>query len=241
MKTLLVGYGNMGKLLHKSISNAYVIQPSAKEDGTFFPSVDRLPKGYEPDVVLFAVKPNVLKEVCRDYKFFNKALFISIVAGVATEWLMNELSTESIVRIMPNVAIEVGQSANLAFAKKGKEAAIALLQKTGPFYWLEKESLLDVLTPMAGSSPALYFLFTELLIKSAVEAGVDEKLASDAVRQAFLGSALLAKKGGDLEILRRSVTSKGGVTESALEVLGDDFSKLIGASMKSALKKLGLA
>lgn len=242
MNVLLVGCGKMGGILLKSWPfPVHVVQPGR---AGFFDDVEELPAGFAPEAVLFAVKPNVLKEVAARYRrFAPHALFISVAAGITVEFLENALGSKQIVRVMPNVALEVAASANLVYAspslaERHKELVSNLFLQTGPLFWLDNERLLDILTPMVGSSPALFFLLTKFLIESAVDAGVDEAIASTTVRQALLGSALLAHEGGDLQELIQRVASKGGVTEAALKIITQPLENLIEEAMRASLNKI---
>ncbi len=243
MKILLLGFGNMGqRLLPHLEGDITVVQPSLEGQKSFtntrfIPDVEKLENDYQTDAVIVAVKPQIVDQVLP--KLNLKCQLISIAASVTTDQLKKLMPTAtSVVRLMPNVAMEVGQSANLAFATPNSDTKLAtkLFEPTGPLFWLQKEEWFESLTPMAGSSPAFYFLFTEALINSALKLGIDPKVARASIKQAFLGSALLASQSDDLITLKKAVTSKGGVTEAALNVLDPTLPNLIEEAMEAALK-----
>ena len=257
MHLLLIGCGNIGKaLLHsweKSQENheVIVVQPSlaAKELFShntiqFVANPQQIPNDFNPDAIIIAVKPQVLSDVLPHYqRYARNTLFISVAAGTTIAYLQQHLSDGArVVRVMPNVAMQVAASANLAVAAKNcdakhKDIAANLFASSGAVIWLEQEAQLDILTPISGSGPAYFFLLAQLLIDEAVALGIAQETASHAVRQTLLGSALLAEQHPDLIQLKKSVTSKGGTTEAALGVLEPALPKLIKDAIASALAR----
>jgi pyrroline-5-carboxylate reductase len=174
------------------------------------------------DIVILAVKPQVMQDVCRGIaQLENQPLFISIAAGIrATDidrWLGGN---RSIVRCMPNTPALVGLGASGLYANDAvsadqKQQAEAILNGVGISVWVDQEQALDAVTAISGSGPAYFFLFIEALQNAASEIGLDEQTAAQLARQTALGAATMAI-GKDVVELRRQVTSKGGTTEQAI-------------------------
>ena len=137
---------------------------------------------------------------------------------------------------MPNVAAEMGQSANLAFGARGE--CEALFVSTGPLFWMPTESLFDSMTAISGCGPAYFYLMAEIMAHVAVQLGLEQKTADSLVKQTLLGSASLLKPETAFKDLRNSVTSKGGMTEAALSVLGAPLRQSLEQAIHAALKRM---
>lgn len=185
----------------------------------------------EADVVVFAVKPQVLSAVARECAAAvaeRRPLVISIAAGVDTvhlaEWLGGE---PAVVRVVPNTPALVGRGAaalyaNAAVTDAQRDTAIEIMRAVGDALWVDDEALMDAVTAVSGSGPAYFFLVIELIEAAAVELGIDPADARRLVLQTALGAATMAKSGDiDAAELRRRVTSPGGTTAAALKVLED--------------------
>jgi len=180
-------------------------------------------------VLVLAVKPQVLKSVARDLAASvqaKKPLVISIAAGVRTEaierWLGGGLA---VVRAMPNTPALVGSGASGLYANarvgpEQRDLAEALLRAVGVAVWLDREDLLDAVTAVSGSGPAYFFLFIEALEAAAMHAGLDRATARLLTLQTAYGAAKMALESGEEPAqLRRRVTSPGGTTEQAIKVM----------------------
>jgi len=175
------------------------------------------------DIVILAVKPQVMQIVCEALdNTRHRPLFISIAAGVRASdinrWLGDGLP---IVRCMPNTPALVGLGAaglyaNEQVATRQKQQAEQILQSTGITVWVDAESDLDAVTAISGSGPAYFFLFIEALQNAAIELGLGADTAASLARQTALGAATMAIDK-DVTMLRQQVTSKGGTTERAIE------------------------
>lgn len=175
------------------------------------------------DIVILAIKPQVLQAVCRSLtSTVHRPLFISIAAGVRApdidRWLGGQ---QRIIRCMPNTPALVGLGAsalyaNPAVSEADKLEADKILAGTGITVWVEKETQLDAVTAISGSGPAYFFLFIEALQNAAVELGLNRQTAASLARQTALGAATMALDK-DVETLRQQVTSKGGTTEQAIK------------------------
>jgi pyrroline-5-carboxylate reductase len=175
------------------------------------------------DIVLLAVKPQILQSVCIGLTHTtHKPLFISIAAGVRepdiNRWLGSD---QAIVRCMPNTPALVGLGASALYANNSvsasqRQVAEKILQSTGITVWVEQESDLDAVTAISGSGPAYFFLFMEALQNAAQELGLSEETAANLVSQTALGASTMAL-GKDVVSLRQQVTSRGGTTEQAIK------------------------
>lgn len=201
------------------------------------------------DVVVLAVKPQVMRQVCAQIApALSNQLVLSVAAGLSVETLVKFLQGyQKIVRCMPNLPASVGLGASGLFAQGVDDAdrhmAQAIMQASGISIWVEDESLLHAVTAVAGSAPAYFFYVLEHMIQKAVQMGLSDKDAHSLAVQSLRGAGLLAKDQ-DPSILREQVTSKGGTTAAALECLyankvGESFSQAMQACSDRSLE-LGL-
>jgi len=180
-----------------------------------------------PDVVVFAVKPQIMKKVVLDVANSiaeTGALVISIAAGIKVEHLENWLSKDTaIVRTMPNTPALIGEGATGLYAnnnvtKEQKHLTEGIMDSVGISHWVDEEFKIDVVTALSGSGPAYFFLFMEYMQKTAIELGLSPEVAAKLTEQTALGSAILAQRSADdITVLREKVTSPNGTTEAALK------------------------
>nr|MDQ2995387.1 pyrroline-5-carboxylate reductase [Pseudomonadota bacterium] len=181
------------------------------------------------DVIVLAVKPSSIKAVAielADIIRERNLLVISVAAGVKSthisEWIGEHTA---VVRCMPNTAAVVrsaatGLYANPEVSHAQREIAESLLRSVGVTIWLDDEAKLDVVTALSGSGPAYFFLLMEAMQEAAVKLNLSTEEAKILTLQTALGAARLALESSDsVTRLREKVTSKGGTTERALEVL----------------------
>lgn len=179
--------------------------------------------------VVFAVKPQHMRDAARAAApFVGGALVITVAAGVRIEDLSRWLGGHArIVRAMPNMPalVHAGVAGLYAPASVGpadREAAESLLSAVGAALWFEGEGDLDAVTAVSGSGPAYVFYAIEALEEAARSLGLAEGAARSLALWTFVGAAKLAiERGEDPAKLRAQVTSKGGTTERALQVLED--------------------
>lgn len=206
-------------------------------------TVDSLKAVETADIVILAVKPQVMQEACQHLATAGikaDCLFISIAAGIResaiNRWLGNE---RAIVRCMPNTPALVqlgatGLYANSSVSAEQKSAAEAILDAVGITVWLEQESELDAVTAISGSGPAYFFYFIELLQQSGENLGLTRETALLLAKQTALGAASMAQSG-DVVQLRAQVTSKGGTTEQAiLSLQQNDFASILDLATQAA-------
>ncbi|MGC6358419.1 pyrroline-5-carboxylate reductase [Bisgaard Taxon 45] len=182
----------------------------------------------QSEVVLLAVKPQLIAEVCQQLSAvdFSQKLVISIAAGVSVAKLQSRLpSATHIVRVMPNTPALVSEGMSGLFAQQNvapeyKQFTQDLLNAVGKTCWVSNETDMHAITAGSGSSPAYFFLLMEAMQHALSEMHIDEKTARLLVQQSALGAAKMVIDNPDLPIatLRENVTSKGGTTEAALTV-----------------------
>ena len=200
------------------------------------------------DIVVLAVKPKVLPQVCEELKetlIKNKSLVISIAAGIPaptlSEWLDPSLA---IVRAMPNTPVAVSAGATGLFAndqvsEEQKNMAEALFRAVGVTVWADAEKEMDLITAVSGSGPAYYFLVMEAMQEAAQRMGLREESARLLSLQTVLGAARMAMESQhDVSELRRSVTSPNGTTEAAIRVFENgNIKQLFGDAMEAAFQR----
>ena len=178
--------------------------------------------------VVIAVKPQSAPDVMPSVApHVGKAtLVLSIMAGRTLAFLEKTLSSDAaIVRAMPNTPAAVGRGITVAVgnrkvAARQRKLASDLLAAIGKVEWVTEERLMDAVTAVSGSGPAYIFLLAECLAKAGIAAGLPADLAVTLARETVAGSGeLLHRSPLDAATLRQNVTSPGGTTAAALEVL----------------------
>ncbi|KAJ2155950.1 hypothetical protein GGF46_005505 [Coemansia sp. RSA 552] len=185
-------------------------------------------KGVKADVVVLAVKPQVVGDVVRGVAaslVAGKPLVISIVAGVAirdfARWINGAVP---IVRLMPNTPALVGEGAAGMYAEASvtqqqKQQAEYVAQNIAKeFFWVEREAGIDAVTAISGSGPAYFFLILEAMERAGQQVGLPQDVAKRLAAQTALGAARMALTSeDDVATLRRKVTSPNGTTHAAIE------------------------
>jgi pyrroline-5-carboxylate reductase len=178
------------------------------------------------DTLVVALKPQTFREAGATLKAFagGSTLVVSIMAGT-TMASLQEVCGGKVVRAMPNTPAAIGRGITVAVAANSVSAAQratadALLRATGSVEWVDDEGLMDAVTAVSGSGPAYVFLLAEELARAGVAAGLPEELATQLARETVAGSGeLLHRSDLASATLRQNVTSPGGTTAAALEVL----------------------
>jgi pyrroline-5-carboxylate reductase len=183
------------------------------------------------DIVVLAVKPQVLREVAEGIANAvqqKRPLIISIAAGVLTRDLSRWLGGYSlIVRTMPNTPSLVQSGATGLYAGNGvddgqRNLAETILRAVGLTLWVDNEDLLDAVTAVSGSGPAYFFYVMEAMEKAGAELGLPQETARLLSLQTAFGAAKMALESSDSPtILRERVTSPGGTTERAISILNE--------------------
>ncbi len=184
------------------------------------------------DVVVTAVKPQVLRAVAGEIAATvteRKTLVISIAAGIREPDIRRWLGgNAAIVRAMPNTPALLRSGvaalyANQQASETQREMAESILRAVGAVVWLDDEGLMDAVTAVSGSGPAYFFLFMEQIAAAARKTGLAPDIARLLTVETALGAARMAlETSEDLATLRHQVTSPGGTTAAALEVLDSD-------------------
>ncbi|MDA0902404.1 MAG: pyrroline-5-carboxylate reductase [Proteobacteria bacterium] len=239
-KILFLGCGKMGGAIVKSLINKKfsptsfsVVKPTQNNqipNIKYYSSCADLPKDYKADVIFFAFKPQdsfeILNNLLKVKPYQANTIFISILAGKKISFFEGKLGlNKKIVRIMPNLPTLIGEGiSSYCHNSNVKDSEIShLLQALGKNVKLDQEEFIDAATAIAGSGPAYLFLFIKTMIDSARKLGLSNDMAVKMVKQTIYGSAKMALETDlPMEQLIADVTSKGGTTEAALEVLLSD-------------------
>jgi len=244
---LLVGCGKMGGALLEgwfkcglNPVDAIVVEPGGRDSVspcathralTVLPHIRDVPRDFHPDVILFAVKPQVADSAIPDYAHFtaDQPVFLSVIAGKTTDYFQRLLGEKAaVVRAMPNTPAAIGKAISVLYAAPAVSAVQrrvceVLMSAVGKVEWLDDEVLMDAVTAVSGSGPAYVFLLAECLRDAGVKAGLPPDLAARLARATVAGSAALLEKSDTApETLRQNVTSPGGTTAAALSVLMAD-------------------
>jgi pyrroline-5-carboxylate reductase len=203
----------------------------------------------QADVLVLAVKPQILKTICCDLAEAvqqQQPLVVSIAAGIREKDMQHWLGGDiALVRTMPNTPAMLQAGATALHAGQGvsddqRDLAESILRAVGLTRWVDNEGLMDVATALSGSGPAYFFLVMEAMEAAAIDNGLPADTARLLTIQTALGAARMAIESSDgPATLRQKVTSPGGTTERALEILEqgklkDLFAKaLTGARQRS--------
>ena len=236
-------------------SGLLVFEPAPSPDLTALAGRARVRIAAGPDpadgpvhVLLLAVKPQVMAEAAPAYGplIGPDTLVLSIAAGRTLSFLQGLFApSTAIVRAMPNTPAAIHRAitvvcANDAASPEQRARAEDLLSAVGEVAWVEDESLMDAVTAVSGSGPAYIFLLAECLAKAGTAAGLPLDLAERLARATVAGSGeLLGRSADDPATLRRNVTSPGGTTEAALQVLmaADGLESLLTRAVASATRR----
>lgn len=243
---VFVGCGRMGGALLAgclargvvATGNVLVIEPgtesrnaAAQQGVAVAADSSALDSRSAPDLVLLAVKPQMMDDVLPAYARLGDGdtVFLSIAAGRTTQSFTRLLGARTpVVRAMPNTPAQVGRGVTALFPSETvtpaqKDMCAALMSAVGEVAWLDDESLMDAVTAVSGSGPAYVFHLIEALAEAARAAGLPADMADTLARATVTGAAELAYQSSeDPGRLREQVTSPGGTTAAALEVLMGD-------------------
>jgi pyrroline-5-carboxylate reductase len=193
-----------------------------------------------------ALKPQAFRDAAPSLKPYVGAttLVVSIMAGTTMASLAKALGSH-VVRAMPNTPAAIGRGITVAVAAKDvskaqRDTADGLLRATGSVEWVDNESLIDAVTAVSGSGPAYVFLLAEELARAGVAAGLPEALAIKLARETVAGSGeLLHRSELAAATLRQNVTSPGGTTAAALDVLmgQDGLQQLLTRAVAAATRR----
>ena len=240
---VLVGCGQMGTamlrgwLASDAASHFRVVEPegprlelASASNVEWHTSPDTLPTRPAPEAVVFAIKPQVVDAVLPRYRpwVHPETVLVSIVAGKTLAGLSRYLGPAPLVRAMPNTPAAIGRAITVACAtslvtQRQQQLCDRLFAAIGESAWVEEEGLIDAVTAVSGSGPAYVFLLIEALVRAGEAEGLPPELALRLARSTVADSAELARISPESPgRLRENVTSPGGTTRAALDVLMAD-------------------
>ena len=218
-------------------AGAVVIEPMGapdfdnRDNVTVYGDISDLPADFNPEVVVFAVKPQQMDNVVPGYARFaaGDTVFLSIAAGRTIGYFEEKLgASAAIVRAMPNTPAAIGQGITVLCPNAKTVTAQAemcrdLMAAVGEAAVVQDEALIDAVTALSGGGPAYVFLLIECLSEAGVQAGLPAELAARLALVTVAGSGQLALASDETPSkLRENVTSPGGTTLEALNVLMAD-------------------
>ncbi|MEC8956291.1 MAG: pyrroline-5-carboxylate reductase [Pseudomonadota bacterium] len=261
-KIAFIGGGNMAKAIAGGLlrggmhaTNISISEPKSeqcdllrKELYGVYVTTENQKVTEEAEIILFAVKPQILKSVCEELKESiqkTKPLIISIAAGPnindIDQWLGNNMS---IVRVMPNQPAMIDQGISAMFANnltKPQHRILAeqIMSAVGKAIWLNDEDHMDAVTAVSGTGPAYFYLLIEIMIEAAINNGIDPEVARTlAVETARGASALSAATEEEMKTMIEKVSSPGGTTMAAFEYLeAKDAKKIFSKAIDVAKKR----
>jgi len=199
------------------------------------------------DIVVLAVKPQVMSDVCKGLqgKVKSNHLFVSIAAGIRANDICRWLDGDfALVRTMPNTPAQVKQGATGLFANdlvsnEQKNIVTSILSSVGDCFWVAEEKLIDAITAISGSGPAYFFLMMQSMTQAGMALGLDEETASAlSVKTALGASTMAASSDDDPKQLRANVTSPNGTTQAAIESFQDqNFEGIVVNAARAAYKR----
>jgi len=240
---MLVGAGKMGLAMATGWldaglppSNLILVDPAPSDAAKGLAEdyglvINAAASGLEPNVLVLAVKPQIISEVMEGLKAVigPQTLVLSIAAGVSIDRLSKGLDTARVVRTMPNTPAQIGKGitgvvAGADISGEDREVVDALLAAAGQVAWFDQEGDLDAVTAVSGSGPAYVFNLVEALAIAGQAQGLSEDVAMKLARQTVIGAAaLMEADSAPASVLRHNVTSPNGTTAAALNVLmGED-------------------
>jgi pyrroline-5-carboxylate reductase len=259
-RLVLVGAGKMGGAMLESwlalgleAGNIVVLEPQPSAELTALAARGLTlnpPPGSVAGTaaIVIAVKPQAASDVVPRLAALigAKTVVLSIMAGTTLRFLEQSLPAgAACVRAMPNTPAAIGRGITVAVPNRQvsaaqRELAHELLAATGAVEWIDDETLMDAVTAVSGSGPAYLFLLAETLAQAGAAVGLPRDLAHKLARATVAGSGeLLHRSPLDPAALRKNVTSPGGTTAAALDVLmGDDgLEALLRRAVTAATKR----
>ena len=180
-------------------------------------------------VIVLAVKPQVLQKVVVQLGSLvseHQPLLVSVAAGITSASIERWVGGQpALVRVMPNTPALVGAGISALYANKDvdedqRKLAQTIMSAVGKTVWIEDENLMDAVTAVSGSGPAYFFYVMQAINDAAVTEGLDADTARLLTLETALGAARLALESAeDPGTLQKRVTSPGGTTEAAINVL----------------------
>lgn len=259
---LLVGSGKMGQALmggwlEELVSPSHITAVDPNPDNLAAAislgcngvlSAEEIDADLQPDVMVLAVKPQMMEAVLPTYRNFadNGTLVVSIAAGTPISQFEAAFGpSAAIIRTMPNTPAAVRRGMivccpNSVVSGEQRELCHLLMSSVGVVDWVEDEDMLDAVTGLSGSGPAYVFYMIEALTAAGIAAGLPEKLSATLAETTVAGAGELARQSEDPPaVLRQNVTSPNGTTAAGLEVLmaEDGLQPLITETVAAATRR----
>ena len=238
----LIGGGNMARSLVGGLINSGTapesiivsdpddsIRQALAEDFSVQTCADNSSAAHVADILVLAVKPQVMQCAVEDIAenlLQRQPLVVSIAAGIPIasieSWAGSPLA---LIRVMPNTPAVTGNGASGMYAnprvsESQRAQAQKIMEAIGIAVWVDEESLIDTVTAVSGSGPAYFFYLMDAMVKAAQEGGLNPEASRQLTLQTALGAAQLALASDESPTeLRRRVTSPGGTTQAAVELL----------------------
>ena len=258
-----IGAGNMSRsIISGLVSSGYQPQlieasnPSTgklqalQTDFAIKVTTDNLAAARAADVIVLAVKPQLMQQVCAALQSLDLSdkLLITIAAGInAARYSDSDYLAQPVklIRTMPNTPMQIGAGMSGMFAPanisdEDKAICHRIMTSGGQAVWVDKEADLNLVIALAGSSPAYFFLFVEAMINAAAELGMEPSKARALAQQAALGAARMLQENPQLspQQLRQNVTSKGGTTHEAVETFKQgELPELVKQAMNNCIAR----
>lgn len=250
----LVGCGNMGGAMLRgwlaqglAPGQLTVIDPASPQLPAGVRLLDAIPAGAEqPDVLVLAVKPQLLRNVTTvmQAKPGAPGILISILAGVESDVLREGFSAAATVRVMPNLPAQIGQGVSALYSFDADNAqralAEALLAVLGTVEWIDDEAMFHAVTALSGSGPGFVFRFIDALAEAGIALGLPPELAARLAAATVAGSANLARESDETPaVLADRVASPGGTTREGLNRLdeADGIKRLLHETLAAAARR----
>ncbi len=260
-KLLVIGCGKMGEAmlagwLERGIArdDVVIVEPYApqaeavrRRGVTVIGAAEEVPQAFQPDVVVLAVKPQMMDAAVPALtRYAGTACYLSIAAGKTLANFARYFGdAAAVVRAMPNTPAAVGRGItvgcpNARVTPAMRETCADLLAAVGEVGWVDDEGLIDAVTGVSGSGPAYVFHMIEAMAAAGVAQGLPPDLAMRLARATVSGAGELAHRSPETaEQLRKNVTSPNGTTQAALEVLmaEDGLKPLMAKAVAAATRR----
>ncbi|MFL0413602.1 pyrroline-5-carboxylate reductase [uncultured Sphingomonas sp.] len=244
----LVGCGNMGGAMLRGWIDAglspqavTVIDPGRPTVPEGVTVLEASPSGTAPQVIVLAVKPQLLDAVAPSIATVRPALLLSILAGVEEATLAAKIQADAIVRAMPNLPVAIGRGVTALHSVTAdaavRDTAHALVAPLGKVEWIADEASFDAVTALSGCGPGFVFRFIDALAKAGAALGLPEDQAARLALATVEGSAAMAAQASEAPaVLADRVASPGGSTREGLNVLDRDeaLNKLLAATLRAS-------
>jgi pyrroline-5-carboxylate reductase len=208
-------------------------------------TIDDLPRGIAPSFVIMAVKPQMMDEALNTLKpsDLSETVVLSVAAGKTIHYFEDQLGQDqAIVRAMPNTPAAIAKGitvcvANINVTDNQKQISKTLLETVSVVEWIDDEALMDAVTALSGSGPAYVFYMAEVMAAAGEALGLPKELSEKLARHTLSGAGVLLEESDEsFSKLRENVTSPGGTTAAALDVLmsNEGIAKAIRRAMQEA-------